>query len=447
MSTSIVKCRTQAQITPLGVDCETPMFSWQMAASRTGAKQSAYRIIVSKDKTMTPIIWDSNIVKSYIQHTALTADCTRLEPSTRYYWKVFVWDEENMMHESEVTWFETGLMGKDASVWNNAQWIGSPKQTTNTACLYSYQMNVDFKTDIGNKAGIVLSARNKDNYVLFDVDMDNRTLMIYEYCDNAWDGSTKEGHLPTVTILGSKVGYIISKEAVSEGLEHDWNTISITVDNRDLSVSINNVTVIQKEADLMPNAGFFVPRRGCLFSIGFKQLGSTAYYDNLVISDPKTNTVFQNESFSDESGIFSVLGSCKDGILTVKNQFELACPVPAINLLGTFHSNPSKKIASARLYATARGSYRVKVNGIDADGSFFAPGFTDYRLRIFYQTYDVTNLLHEGENQLLATVGKGYYNGYCGYSGPMKYGEQNSFMGRMIVTYTDGSKDEIVTDN
>ena len=59
-----------------------------------------------------------------------------------------------------------------------------------------------------------------------------------------------------------------------------------------------------------------------------------------------------------------------------------------------------KKIASARLYATARGSYRVKVNGIDADGSFFAPGFTDYRLRIFYQTYDVTNLLHEGENQL-----------------------------------------------
>ena len=101
MSTSIVKCRTQAQITPLGVDCETPMFSWQMAASRTGAKQSAYRIIVSKDKTMTSIIWNSNIVKSYIQHTALTADCTKLEPSTRYYWKVFVWDEENMMHESE----------------------------------------------------------------------------------------------------------------------------------------------------------------------------------------------------------------------------------------------------------------------------------------------------------------------------------------------------------
>ena len=98
MSTSIVKCRTQAQITQLGVDCETPMFSWQMAASRTGAKQSAYRIIFSKDKTMTNIILDINIVKIYIKHTALTADCARLEPSTRYYWKLFVWDEENMMN-------------------------------------------------------------------------------------------------------------------------------------------------------------------------------------------------------------------------------------------------------------------------------------------------------------------------------------------------------------
>ena len=45
--------------------------------------------------------------------------------------------------------------------------------------------------------------------------------MIYEYCDNAWDGSHQRRHIPTVTILGSKVGYIISKDAVSEDLEHE----------------------------------------------------------------------------------------------------------------------------------------------------------------------------------------------------------------------------------
>lgn len=442
MNTSIIKCRTEAQVTPLGIDCKSPMFSWQMDTLRVSAKQTAYRIVVSKDEAFTNLFWDSQLVACDCQHAALAN--AQLQPSTRYYWKVCVWDETNSMHESEPTWFETGLMGEDASVWNGAKWIGSPKKTTNTDCLYTYQITVDFKTERGNTAGIVLSARNKDNYVLFEVDMDNRTLMIYEYCDNAWDGSFAEGHLPTVTVLGNQNGYPIRTEAVPDGCEHDWNTISITVDHREVSVLINNIAIIEKETDLMPTADLFVPRRSCLFSVGFKQLDSTAYYDNLVVSDPQSDLVFQNESFDDESGICSVLGTCSDGILTVKNRFELACPVPSVNLLGSFHL--TKKVASARLYATARGSYRVKVNGVNADDSFYAPGFTDYRLRIFYQTFDVTKLLHEGENQIFATIGKGYYNGYCGYSGPMKYGEQNSFLAKLLVTYTDGNTEDFVTD-
>ena len=47
----------------------------------------------------------------------------------------------------------------------------------------------------------------------------------------------------------------------------------------------------------------------------------------------------------------------------------------------------------------------------------------------------------------MATVGKVITMVTAVTCGPMKYGEQNSFMGRMIVTYTDGSKDELVTDN
>lgn len=439
---SIQNCTTQAQTRPLGIDCKKPSFRWQITSTRPGTKQSAYRVVVSASSDLSSPVWDSGRIESDSIQAVYSGAV--LCPSTRYYWQVSVWDDENVMHTGEITWFETGLMGTDRTVWEQAQWIGSPKKTTNTACLYSYQLTVDYKTEPGNKAGIVLSARNKDNYVLFEADMDRRVLTVYEYCDNAWDGSTAEGHVPTVTILGSPSGYTISQEAVLPGHEHEWNTISITVDHREVCVFINNCCILDKVPDLMPDAGFFVPRRSCLFSVGFKQTGSTAYYDNLVVSDPKSGIVFQNESFSDDSGIFSVLGTCKDGILIVKNQFELACPVPAVNLLGTF--TPKKEIACARLYATARGSYRVFINGCDADESFYAPGFTDYRLRIFYQTYDVTSLLHGGENQILAVVGKGYYNGYCGYSGPMKYGEQNSLLARLLVTYKDGSRENFVTD-
>ncbi len=70
-----------------------------------------------------------------------------------------------------------------------------------------------------------------------------------------------------------------------------------------------------------------------------------------------------------------------------------------------------------------------------------------YRLRIFYQTYDVTNLLPEGENQLLATVGK-VSTMVTAVTAVLRNMRAKLFLwDAMIVTYTDGSKDELVTDN
>ena len=55
-------------------------------------------------------------------------------------------------------------------------------------------------------------------------------------------------------------------------------------------------------------------------------------------------------------------------------------------------------VVSARLYVTALGIYRVSVNGVPAGDNVLAPGWTDYSKRLLYQTYDVTDLLVEGEN-------------------------------------------------
>jgi alpha-L-rhamnosidase len=43
-----------------------------------------------------------------------------------------------------------------------------------------------------------------------------------------------------------------------------------------------------------------------------------------------------------------------------------------------------------------------------------APGYTDYRRRVQYQTYDVTELLREGENELTVQIADGWYRGSCG---------------------------------
>jgi alpha-L-rhamnosidase len=71
----------------------------------------------------------------------------------------------------------------------------------------------------------------------------------------------------------------------------------------------------------------------------------------------------------------------------------------------------------ARLYITALGLYEAYLNGKRIGQDLFTPGWTSYHARLAYQTYDVTDLLVEGENILGAWVGEGWYAGVLGYGG------------------------------
>ena len=65
-----------------------------------------------------------------------------------------------------------------------------------------------------------------------------------------------------------------------------------------------------------------------------------------------------------------------------------------------------KPIRSARLYATALGAYRFWINGQPVGKQYLAPGWTDYREHVFYQTYDVTAaVVANGKNAIGALLG------------------------------------------
>lgn len=72
--------------------------------------------------------------------------------------------------------------------------------------------------------------------------------------------------------------------------------------------------------------------------------------------------------------------------------------------------------AKARLYATAHGVYDVWINGVHVDGYYMAPGTSDYDHRIQVQTYDVGKLLKQGNNEILVTIGEGWWRGSHGWS-------------------------------
>jgi alpha-L-rhamnosidase len=108
-----------------------------------------------------------------------------------------------------------------------------------------------------------------------------------------------------------------------------------------------------------------------------------------------------------------------------------------------------KPVRRARLYATARGVYEISLNGTRVGEDVLAPGWTDYRKRIQYQSYDVTELLREGPNALGAILGDGWYAGFVGFD-PKRagahYGAKPSLLAQLDVEYEDGTTESVATD-
>lgn len=104
-------------------------------------------------------------------------------------------------------------------------------------------------------------------------------------------------------------------------------------------------------------------------------------------------------------------------------------------------------VKKARLYVTACGLYEAKLNGKKAGRAILAPGITDYRKRVQYQTYDVANLLQRGENILTVQLADGWYRGSCGAWGIRnQYGTETKLLAQLEITHMDGSVQTIVTD-
>lgn len=105
----------------------------------------------------------------------------------------------------------------------------------------------------------------------------------------------------------------------------------------------------------------------------------------------------------------------------------------------------SGPVAKARLYATALGMYEAEINGEKVDDTYFAPGWTNYRKRLQYQTYAVP--LREGLNRLTLTLANGWYKGKLGFMPqPNHYGDTTAALAALCITYADGREEWIGTD-
>ena len=104
------------------------------------------------------------------------------------------------------------------------------------------------------------------------------------------------------------------------------------------------------------------------------------------------------------------------------------------------------KVARATLYATAQGVFEMHLNGKRVGDAYFMPGWTDYRKRIYYRTYDVTSMLEPGANALGAILGDGWFRGNISIKGQNQYGKHIRVKAQLQIDYADGRSDLIVSD-
>ena len=107
----------------------------------------------------------------------------------------------------------------------------------------------------------------------------------------------------------------------------------------------------------------------------------------------------------------------------------------------------ARNVAKARLYITACGLYEAMINGKRVGNFVLAPGHTDYTKRIQLQTYDVTELLKNGENIITVELADGWYRGSCGAWGLRnQYGTQTKLYAQLEITDKSGNKAVIGSD-
>ncbi len=103
-------------------------------------------------------------------------------------------------------------------------------------------------------------------------------------------------------------------------------------------------------------------------------------------------------------------------------------------------------IASARLYITALGLYEPYINGKKVGVDLFTPGWTDYKKRLQYRVYDVTESLIKGTNAVGVILGDGWYAGHISWEGRMIYGDRPKLLAQLEVTLKNGKKITLATD-
>lgn len=419
--------RADNTTTPFSVDGDGPTFSWQLTSTARGAAQTAYQVRVAKsvDELGTNDIWSSGRVASDTS-TFVDYQGPALDSQSRYYWQVRIWDENGAESEwSEATWFETGIL--DQAEWT-ADWIGGPDDASRLADWTDYEVSVDFTLVPGTAFGIFLRSPDENNALMWQVN----------------DETAGKPMLRPHTLKGN-FALLGEVDLTSTGLAADVlkhpATIKINAQGGTITTRINDVVVDTRSVE-MPHfeKGF----------IGVRTSASTTAMESVLlhrITVQNSNAMtLLDTSFENNDNPFGAGTLTAEGLELTGNHKAFVQFGDQLPLLRKEFDTGGRTVVGARMYSTARGVYELSLNGQKVGDEHLAPGWTDYGIRIEYQTYDVTDLVRSGNNALGAMIAPGWFSGRLAHIGTKNYGTEPSLIAQLRIDYSDGTQEIIATD-
>ena len=481
---SINNLKVENTVTPIGIDVSQPVFSWQMQSlvKNRGLHQKAYQIIVTDNQGKE--LWNTAKVISGASIN-IKYKGEKFKPTMLYNWTVNVWDQKGKKY-SQKSWFETGLLNskmvtnsdsdKETTAWSGAKWIGG---NPTDMVLYSQYLPVFVinakiqlnKKQQSTKASLIYGAndqrlmdRNKNQYKLenqrndsyIQVELD---ISAVESNENARLNIYRVGYHPTDKKETPFKSFTIPNSIISKENKYDSHSISVEscLGNTKIYIDGHSKENLVANTNLNPlGAGGDFIAFPVVGEIGFSvPKGNNATFSNIEIKNYRSPS---NVIYSDNPNSSALFSSFKEVVVENNNYVvnggnkgAFAVNDPSQNsmpMLRTEFGIDSPEISKARLYVTARGIYDVYLNGKKIGNDYFNPGLTQYNKTHLYQTFDVTPYLTKGNNVLGAILGEGWWSGGSTFVGDNWnfFGDRQSLLAKLVVTYSDGTEKIIVSD-
>ncbi|MDQ3814731.1 MAG: glycoside hydrolase family 78 protein [Armatimonadota bacterium] len=425
---TVQQLRCEYRVNPLGIDVPRPRLSWILESNQRGQKQTAYQIVVAASEASLKAgqgdLWDSGKVASdETMHIPYAGRA--LASGQEVWWAVRVWDKDGkpLAYSTPARW-TMGLMNP-AEEWK-AQWIGlealpdAPAGAANLNGL-SWVWFPEGNPTQNAPAGVRYFRKRID----LPSERKVKAARFILTADDRW----------TLFVNGQEVG-----KTKNPGDEYAWKQPA-TIDVKERLVAGANVLAVAAENAKVTPAGL-VGRLTVEFETG----------EPLVLPiDASWKTAqqapegWQTAAFDDTAWVAAkVVAKMGDQPWGNVSPGSSTLP-PSPFLRKTFQIN--KPIRRAYAYATALGLYELHLNGQRVGEDIFSPGWSDYKKRVYYQTYDVTPLLKTGANAVGLIVGDGWATGHVGNGGRNRYGIGRPKVSAQInVTYTDGTTETVLTD-